>query len=168
MVVFGGLSSIYFWIVHWLYTVFASTARSHFLVNAYIAFDEDVLIGNPETDLHLAILLNQMAWWPVLVLPFTLMLLYFPEGKLLSPRWRIVINATVLSLVFGMITTFHPRPDKEWGITEPNPAGIKGSERLLERLAIIYMALFFIAVFFQHLRGSVTAQRKPAAVRRER
>jgi signal transduction histidine kinase len=131
--------------VGWLYMVVGFMAGLHFLVNAYMAFDEDVLLGNPDTALHIANLLNHIVWWPVLVLPFTLVLLYFPDGKLLSPRWRIVVFATAAGLFIGILTAFHPGPIPAWGITEPNPAGIKGSERLLETLGMIYLPLLLFA-----------------------
>jgi signal transduction histidine kinase len=138
--------------VGWLILIVAFWAGLHFLVNGYMAFDEDVIVGNPDTALHIAILLNHIVWWPVQVIPLTLILLYFPDGKLLSPRWRIVAISTVLGLVLGMLTGFHPGPVPEWGITEPNPAGIKGSEQFLERLGMVYPVPLFIGAF-----GSIAA-----------
>jgi signal transduction histidine kinase len=127
--------------VGWLIVIVGFSAGLHFLVNAYMAFDEDVLIGNPETLRNLAILLNRMDWWPALVLPFTLVVLYFPDGKLLSNHWRIIVIITLLGLLIGMFTDFYSGPNMDWGNTEPNPAGIQGDEWLLEWLTYISWAL---------------------------
>jgi hypothetical protein len=130
--------------VGWLILFVAFMAGLHFLVNSYIAYDEDVLLHNPDSALHIAILLNHIVWWPVQVIPFTLIILYYPDGKLPSPRWRIVAVVTVVGLLLGMSTGFHPGPNEGWGITEPNPAGIPGSERLLESLEYIYAPLLLL------------------------
>ncbi|MCA9911674.1 MAG: hypothetical protein KC519_23625, partial [Anaerolineae bacterium] len=133
--------------VGWLMMIVGLTAGFQFFIKGYVAFDEDVLIGNSDTQLNLAILLNNIIWWPIQVLPYSLILLYFPDGKLLSPRWRIVTIITLLGLFFGMLTGFHPGPIPEWGLTEPNPAGIQGSEDFLEGLAVVYTPLFVIGCF---------------------
>lgn len=129
--------------VGWLIMVVGCTAALQFLINGYIAFDEDVLIGNPDTALNLAILLDNIVWWPIEVLPFTLILLYFPDGTLLAPPWRIVTIATVLGLLCGMLTGFHPGPTA-LGFAVHNPAGIKGSERILDALLIVSPVLLSI------------------------
>ncbi len=130
--------------VGWLIMIVGLTAGFQLLVKGYVAFDQDVLTGNPDTLLNLAILLNNVIWWPIQVLPYTLILLYFPDGKLLSPRWRIVTIITLLGLICGMLTGFHPGPVPQWGITQTNPAGIQGSERFLEGLAGVYTVLLAI------------------------
>ena len=151
--------------VGWLIMLVGFTAALHFLINGYRAFDEDVLVGNPDTMLNLAILLNHIVWWPIQIVPYTLVLLYFPDGKLLSPRWRIVVIITVLGILFGMITGFHPGPVPEWGITEPNPAGIKGSERFLEGLATVYTVLLQSGVLGS-LMGVVVRFRRSTGIER--
>src|SRR5215470_12738425 len=122
--------------VGWLIMLVGCTASLQFLISGYIALDEDVLIGNPDIALNLAILLDNIVWWPIEVLPFTLILLYFPNGKLLSPRWRIVVIVTVVGLLCGMLVGFHPGP-KALGFTVHNPAGIKGSEHVLDALLLV-------------------------------
>jgi hypothetical protein len=132
--------------VGWLIMVVGYTASLQFLINGYIALDEDVLIGNPDTALNLAILLDNIVWWPIEVLPVTLILLYFPDGKLLAPPWRIVTVATVLGLLCGMLTGFHPGPTA-LGFAVHNPAGIKGSERVLDALLMVSPVLLSIGGF---------------------
>jgi len=51
--------------IGWLIMLVGCTASLQFLINGYMAFDEDVLIGNPDTALNLAILLDNIVWWPI-------------------------------------------------------------------------------------------------------
>src|SRR5215813_7133776 len=132
--------------VGWLIMLVGCTASLQFLISGYIALDEDVIIGNPDTALNLAILLDNIVWWPIEVMPFTLILLYFPDGKLLSPLWRIVVIVTVVGLLCGMLVGFHPGPTA-LGFTVHNPAGIKGSEHVLDALLLVCPVLFSLGGF---------------------
>jgi hypothetical protein len=132
--------------IGWLIMLVGCTASLQFLINGYMAFDEDVLIGNPDTALNLAILLDNIVWWPIEVLPFTLILLYFPDGKLLAPPWRIVVIVTLLGLLCGMLAGLHPGPTA-LGFAVHNPAGIKGSEHVLDALLIVSPMLLSIGGF---------------------
>ena len=63
------------------------------------------------------------AWFPGLLLMLAFLPLYFPNGRLLSPRWRPVLWFTVFSaVVITVLTMFRPSSDETRGI--PNPLGI--------------------------------------------
>src|SRR5262245_15983727 len=129
--------------VGWLTMVVGFTASLQFLINGYIAFDRDVIIGNTDTALNVAILLDNIVWWPIEALPFTLIPLFFPDGKLPSPRWPAVVIIVVLAVLSGMLTEFHPRP-VAFANTIYNPACIKDSGPILEKLGVLSLVLMVI------------------------
>jgi hypothetical protein len=138
--------------VGWLFIFVGFTAGLNVLVNGYNAFDKDVLLANSDKALHITDLLGHMIWWPVLILPITLVVLYFPDGKLLSPRWRIVAIATLLGLLCGMLTAFHSEPVLVMDIGNPNLPATKASDRFLAGLVYVTISLLLIGIV-----GSLTS-----------
>ncbi len=113
--------------------------------------------------------LSNWIWLPAQILPVTFVFLLFPDGHLLSPRWRVVgwaAGLSLLSLMFALAA--HPGPVAEWG-TLPNPYGLAGAEHLLERVITVGSALLAagvvgsllsIVVRFRRSRGIERAQMK--------
>ncbi|MGH3106061.1 MAG: hypothetical protein ACRDM3_02565 [Rubrobacteraceae bacterium] len=64
-------------------------------------------------------------WLPGIILMFSFLPLYFPDGRLLSPRWRVV---AWLAVIVAIIETCFAaiRPGSDEGI--PNPLGIESLE----------------------------------------
>ncbi|HRO22978.1 MAG TPA: sensor histidine kinase [Promineifilum sp.] len=97
--------------------------------------------------LDLATWLGNWAWLPAQLLPLTFVFLLFPDGRLLSPRWRIIGWAAglgLLSLMLGLAA--HPGPIADWA-SQPNPFGIAGAERALDSLMTVGSFLLAIGVF---------------------
>jgi hypothetical protein len=68
-------------------------------------------------------------WFPGVILMFSLLLLYFPDGRLLSPRWRPVAWLAVFVVVVETgFAAVRPSDDETPGI--PNPLGIEGLKPL--------------------------------------
>jgi signal transduction histidine kinase len=151
--------------VGWLFMFIGFMAGLNILVGGYSDFDQYVLIGNPDTALNFAILLGHMVWWPVVILPITLVLLYFPDGKLQSPRWRIVAFAAILGMICGMFTAFHSDPILVMDIGNPDLPDLKTSDHFLEGLAIVSVALLIIGILgsltsvFIRFRRSIATER---------
>jgi two-component system NarL family sensor kinase len=77
--------------------------------------------------------LNRWIWVLALVLPFILVLLFFPDGRLLSRRWWLLVGLTLIGLIGGMVSlALHPGPINSWYIPGSNPYGIPGTEALFE------------------------------------
>ncbi len=65
------------------------------------------------------------AWFPGLIFMLSFLPLYFPNGRLLSPRWRPVLWFAILATVFITAgTVIRPSGDETRGI--PNPLGVEG------------------------------------------
>jgi hypothetical protein len=113
--------------------------------------------------------LFELVWIPGLVIPFTLGLQFFPDGRLPSRRWRIVPMLTVAGFVLSAgSVAVAPWPfQNAWA--EKNPFAIAGSEdvvALLYNLGTICMllgilgAMSAVLVRFRRARGRERQQMK--------
>ena len=88
---------------------------------------------------------GHIAWVPAFLIPITLVLLYFPDGQLLSKRWQIIPILTILG-IGGLVVSyaFHPWPWDTAGIVDPrNPLAISRSESFFE--LIFFLSPIFLA-----------------------
>jgi hypothetical protein len=116
--------------VGWLILVSAFVLGVEFLAVGYVEQSKSVAAGSwPGTDLA-AWLYSNLLSVPVLIMTVAIPLI-FPDGRLLSPRWRWFVALLVLTFVgnllaFGLRKGLIPDTDIE------NPFGIAGIEPLVE------------------------------------
>jgi signal transduction histidine kinase len=91
---------------------------------------------------------------------FAYIFLFFPNGKLPSPRWRLFLVATILVHGVGFVTTLL-RSGIGLRVAAENPIGIPGSYELFNSIRDIASAVFtplamllFVALFVRRRRAS--------------
>ncbi len=96
----------------------------------------------------LAIWVADLVWIPVFMIPITLVLQFFPDGRLPSRRWWPITVASLLGMFgFAAGIAFSPWSWEAQEIFDAyNPFGIAGSEGFFELLNNIAAILFAIGV----------------------
>jgi hypothetical protein len=75
------------------------------------------------------------SWLPFVLIPLFFFPLFFPDGRLLSRRWRIVIVAAVISLFANIVTAgFYTDFIEYPGVSLPNSYYLTGGEDLVDFL----------------------------------
>lgn len=110
--------------------------------------------------------INNWLWMPTVFLPTIFVFLLFPDGRLLSPRWRIIFWSAVLGLAMTiMVAALHPGPLDSWGIG-PNPYGVPALVNILaimNSLGGLLLMIGFggaIVAFFLRFRRSRGIERE--------
>jgi hypothetical protein len=80
---------------------------------------------------------------PIDVAMFALVLLLFPDGRLLSPRWRPAVWLDLIAVALIFAFAFKPGPIETSLLDVANPFGIEGAGTLLDTLG---RAGFFLAL----------------------
>jgi hypothetical protein len=105
-------------------------------------------------------------WVPAVVPMGTFLLLLFPDGRLLSPRWRWVMWCSgAVMLAVALAITFEPRSLAEDGFPGvSNPLGVSA----LEPLLTVFRSLLFVipACFVASATGLVIRFRRSTGIQR--
>lgn len=134
-------------LVGWLLLLVGMFSAVTLLSGAYTKFAQFTLSNPPALLRDVFIWLDRWAWVIPSMVPLTLLLLYFPDGRLLSVRWRWIVRATVAGIAGMMIAAaFYPTPLPEFGLTEHNPYGIPGSEAMFGTMLNLTSAALLIGL----------------------
>ena len=115
--------------------------------------------------------LGEWPWFVALGLMLTFLLLLFPNGRLVSRRWRVIAWAAGAELaVVWVVIAFAPRPLEGYGLeTVANPLGIERAEavfKLLDTIVPLVLGVLTIlsavsmVVRFRRARGVERQQLK--------
>ena len=135
-------------VIGWLFLVVG-----FFLAFGVLGSSADKLMASGQIEISgqlfdLLTWIGHLIWVPAFMLPITLVLQFFPDGRLPSRRWWPVPTITLIGMLsFVSAYAFYPYPWEAQGIADThNPFGIPGSERFLEGLLNLAIFFFLIAV----------------------
>ena len=129
--------------VGWIFICVGLTPTTGFFTGAYAARSLSTGGGLPAGTVIEWV--SSWAWFPGIGLLATFALLLFPDGRLPSPRWRIVpYIAGVLIVVVTASMAFLPGPMEPFDATLPsndNPFGIESARSLIETIEGVAFSL---------------------------
>jgi len=117
--------------VGWLMLAIALSFAFQGLVDAYLADPERVWVTA-------ATWVSNCIWYLWLYLSTVMLPLLFPDGRLLSQRWRVAFWIAVAALACTFLSSaFMPGPlDADSPHPIPNPVGIDGADAVLTALSV--------------------------------
>ncbi|MBK9121704.1 MAG: hypothetical protein IPM16_01095 [Chloroflexi bacterium] len=129
-------------ILGWLLLALGSDAGVILIAGASVHFSQYVLEIQSGAIVDFAAWLNRWVWLPGTFIPVTLLLLYFPDGRLPSHRWRWIAVAAGLGLLGVTLgLALHPDPLPEFGMNAANPFGLAGAQEILMTVTTASAAL---------------------------
>jgi len=138
--------------IGWLFLIVGFSLALVNFMNGLFSLVEISPTSLPVT--YLIDLLSSIAWMPAFFIPITLVLLFYPNGRLPSKRWWPIALAAVVGLLGQIVSiVFRPWPfEAQDIISSYNPLAIAGSERFFDLVNELSGAIFAIALI-----GSLTA-----------
>jgi hypothetical protein len=109
--------------------------------------------------------LQSWLWVPGVLLLLCFLPLYFPNGRLVSRRWRWVVCLALFSCVTGA-AFFALSPGEIPEVDFVNPLGIEALRPVSDLLEPVYLALFFF-LFFASAASLVVRFRRSGSVERQ-
>jgi len=143
-----------------LFTLFAGASEGYAL---YALVDQPDSLPGGEVIVWLG------AWFggPVNFALFAFVFLLFPDGRLLSRRWRLVVWTNLIAIALLSAWSFRPGPIENTGIvTVDNPFGVPGTGAVLDALGTVGL-LIILAVAVAGAVSLVLRLRRARGVERQ-
>jgi hypothetical protein len=109
--------------------------------------------------------LQSWLWVPGIMLLLCFLPLYFPNGRLVSRRWRWVVGLALFSCVTGA-ALFAVNPGEIPVMGVDNPLGIEALRPVSDLLESVYLALYFF-LFFASAASLVVRFRRSGSLERQ-
>jgi hypothetical protein len=109
--------------------------------------------------------LQSWLWVPGVMLLFCFLPLYFPDGRLVSRRWRWVVRLALFSCVTGA-ALFALSPGEIPYMGVDNPLGIEALRPVSDLLEPVYLALYFL-LWFASAASLVARFRRSGSMERQ-
>lgn len=134
--------------IGWMFCATGFLSAINMLSSGYALYSELIHIDEPLAGAMFARWLTSWIWMPNILLPVTFPLLLFPDGKLLTERWRFI----AWSAGFGLLgvtsgIAFHPGPLEVMGLNGSNPYGIPNGEAVVSTLFTVATPILLLGVF---------------------
>jgi hypothetical protein len=149
--------------VGWLLIVAALALGVEFLAFGYGERSSAVAGGSWPGTVVAAWLYSNLLAVPVVIMVFTLPLIY-PDGRLVSPRWRWLIGLLALSFVQTLAQAFRPGLIPDTNVE--NPFGIPALVPLLDALKAPGFGILAVPLFVGPVAAIVIRFRRGIAVER--
>jgi two-component system, NarL family, sensor kinase len=134
--------------IGWIFCAVGFLSALNMLSAGYILYDQLVFRTETLPGAEFLHWLSTWIWIPSVLLPVTFVLLLFPDGKLLSKRWRPVAWAAGLGIAaYTFSTAFYPTSQEAMWIMRFNPNGYARTEEINNALMIVPTPLLFVGIF---------------------
>ena len=152
--------------IGWLFLGAAVAAGMGSLSASYAHSFVDTGTGSPALGKTAAVYAN-LGWIPFILLPTTFLLLLFPDGRLLSPRWRPVAWLAGFGIAAGFVTGAlqagrlqdYPQIKNPYGVDSVVIGALNGLSLLAVTVAIVASAVSLI-LRFRRAHGEQRLQMK--------